>query len=255
MKKMIAFSVELQNDDDFSFFPGAKEFQTKYGEFEQDYGYYVFDLEGKDWTRAKKDLQSYGLSYGEGFRLALADAEIAGHAVHYLTIPALYDLVTGKKPAPTISAEVASYPMAQDFNTEVVVVREELFAEVNRLNPKIKAAHGSVCTVKKKNYRVLAMPPQLDAPVLIDSGTGVAENEGENRGTYYMEGWDGRSSLSPDAVAFVKSEHLLAARLFEFKGRQYRQNAPNYLISGQLASFLHKKFKTLQITPMTQGLV
>jgi hypothetical protein len=255
MKKMLALSVELQSDQDFSRLPGAAEFEAEYKEFEQDDGSYVFDLDGNDWTRAERDLKRAGLRYGKGFKLRLDEAEIAGHPVHYLTIPALYDLVKGKKQAPKLSAEVARYPIAQDFKTEVVVARDELVSELNRLNPKPRAKLEAVFTIKKKKYRILAEPPQLDAPMLIDFATAVAENEGDSHGTYYLEGWDGRSSLSQGTVNIVLSEHLVAARVFEFQGRQYRQNAPNYLLSGQFAAFLNRKFKALQIAPMTFDLV
>lgn len=252
MKKIIVYSVKLQDYRDFSFLPGAKEFQSKYSPHEQQYSFFHFDMQHDNWSEVEKDLQISGLSYSKHYQLALDGKEIADHPAHYLTIPALYDLVTGEDRELTISSEIWNTPMAQDFQTEVVVALMEVVEVLTRLNPRIKAGQDRVFKVKKKNYQILGDLPQLDAPILILHATGVKEISDEQQSTFRTEGWDGRSSLSDSAVDFVKSQHLVAARSFAFENAQYRQNVPNYLISGELANFLHKKFKEqIQITPMT----
>ncbi|MCM0080335.1 hypothetical protein L4X63_01920 [Geomonas sp. Red32] len=255
MNKIVLFSVELKNPEDFAFHPGAKAFQEKYRTHEVEETYFAFKFEEELWKEAEKGLEKAGLPYEKSFNLVLEDGELAAHPVHYLTVPALYDLVAGDEEEPELSREVADFPIAQDFLSEVVVARVQLFEELARLNPAIKPAVDEVFTVKRKGYRILDGLPELEEPMRIPHATGVAENEGDSVGTYYVEGWDGRSSLSEEAVGFVKANHLVAARVFEIKGKSYRQNAPNYLVSGKFAAFLQKKFKDLQLTPMTMGIL
>ncbi|GFO54783.1 hypothetical protein GMSM_17900 [Geomonas sp. Red276] len=255
MNKIVLFSVELKNLDDFTFHPGAEAFQEKYRSHEVEHTYFAFTFEEKLWKEAEKELKKAGIPYEKSFNLVLEDGEVPLHPVHYLTVPALYDLVTGDEEEPELSGEVAGFPIAQDFLSEVVVARVQLFEELVRLNPAIKPALDEVFTVKRKGYRILDGLPELEEPMQIPYASGVAENEGDSVGTYYVEGWDGRSSISEEAVGFVRANHLVAARVFEVRGKSYRQNAPNYLVSGEFAAFLQKKFKDLQLTPMTLGIL
>lgn len=256
MRKTVIYAVELQDPSDFSFLPGAREFRSRYAAQEKEYPYFYFDLDRDDTASVEKELQSSRLPYSKHYELSLEEEELAGHPVCYLSIPAFYDLVAGNNEELAISSEINSEPIAKDFGTEALVARHEVVELLSRLNPNIKAAQDRVFTVKRRKYRILGDLPQLEDPVLIRNATAVRENEDEYKGTYYPHGWDGRSSLSERAVEFVRREHLAAAWYFDYGKQRYKYNVPDYLMSGEFAAFLRRKFKEkAQITPMTFDLI
>lgn len=254
MQKRVIFSVDLKNLSDFSYFPGAEEFRQKYIHHEYDYSYFSFDISKDEWPNAENELSKSKLQYRKFFEIVLNKNEISEYPVFNLTIPAIYDLVDTENLEQINYSEMGSAVIAEDFKSRLLVIDIKIMETLSALNPDIKPINEITYINRNKKYQLLKNIPILKPPRIIIAASGIKENIGEYTSTFYADGWDGRSTLSDDGIDFIKNEHLAASWFFEFKNATYRQNTPNYLISGVFADKITKMFKQkVQCTPLTMG--
>jgi len=252
VKKIVIFSVVLKNLSNFSFFPGAAEFREKYGKYEYEYSYFSFDIEKDNWFEIEKELQLLKLDYEKYFEIKLEDNEIVSYPVFNLTIPSLYDLIIRENEDIVNFSEMSNTPIAQDFKSGLLVTESGIIEVLADLNSEIKPKDEKFFTHKKKKYQILCNLPALESPRIILSGKAVKKNLDDCHSSFYVDGWDGRSSLLESDISFINNKHFVASWLFAFRSVQYRQNVPNYLVSGSFANYLSKIFKqSVQLTPIT----
>lgn len=252
MQKKVIFSVDLKNLSDFSFFPGAEEFRQKYIKREVNYSYFSFDTGKNEWKEAENDLLKSNLQYRKFFELGLQQSEIREYPVFNLTVPVLYNLLDSEEPASINYSEMGGAMLAEDFKSGVLVIDTRIGNAISAINKSIKLINDTSDTKKGKKYQLLKDLPVLELPRTIIAAKAIKENSVEYAGTFYADGWDGRSTLSNEGIDFITNEHFAASWLFEFKNAIYRQNVPNYLISGVLADTIIRTFKQkVQCTPLT----
>ena len=253
MKRVIILSVALKDLSDFVFFPGAESFQARYCQQERQYSYFQFDAEMDTFRDAETELKSLGLRYTKHFEVHLDSSELASFPVFNWTIPSLYDLVSEERQPHVNIRALGHLPIAQDFESGLVVADTRIITLLGELDSEIGSRDDRIFSGRRNShYQVLGDIPDLESPRALLGAQAIKENAGAIQSTFYAEGWDGRSSLSEEGIDFIRARHLAASWLFSYEGTEYRQHAPNYLISGRFADRLAKTFKqSIEYSPIT----